>query len=290
MTILTPALIRQHLSSLIDRLAPQDRRYLEQLVDSLDAEHRLNVADAQALLYPSASESNAGAYLRQLRGRINVVAREAGIKLAIKVSAGKRGGAEQRWLWIEGDDPTRRIAAAGSVALTGELDALPETVAQLGLPLEPAIRLDVVKNGKPVVRWFLSYAHKDKKQKNDLLERLKARLANSKHYCFELWEDGQILVGERWREHIQRALAECHIGVLLVSHAFLGSEFIKREELPRFIGRGQNDTADRRALPALLEGMDFEHTDMKGLETLQIHRDEEGKAYKQRTGQPRRWR
>ena len=54
-----------------------------------------------------------------------------------------------------------------------------------------------MRDGKPVIRYFVSYAHEDRKLKDELLKRLNERLAIAKEYYFDPWDDGEILAGVR---------------------------------------------------------------------------------------------
>jgi len=89
---------------------------------------------------------------------------------------------------------------------------------------------------KTHVKFFVSYAHLDQKLAEKLLKLLRTQMAPSAKYEFDLWDDRAIIAGEKWRDEIQSALAESDIGLMLVSPAFLGSEFITAEELPVFVG------------------------------------------------------
>jgi hypothetical protein len=52
---------------------------------------------------------------------------------------------------------------------------------------------------------------------------------------------------------------------LLISPAFLGSDYIKKVELPFFLGDGE-----KPVIPVLLEPIDFARQDLRGLERKQI--------------------
>jgi WD40 repeat protein len=82
------------------------------------------------------------------------------------------------------------------------------------------------------LRFFVSYAHTDQKLKADLIERLQVQLDTHPAFQFELWSDGEILLGVDWCESIQRAMEACDFGLLLVSPNFLSRKFIKNHELP----------------------------------------------------------
>lgn len=129
---------------------------------------------------------------------------------------------------------------------------------------------------KAAVPYFISYARKDMALKDDFLGRLQKRLRLSRDYRFEPWQDEDILAGEDWAGEIDQALENCHFGLLLVSYEFLLSDFIDREELPRFIG----PTAKKRAIPVGLERVPLDGSiDTKGLEQVQIYRDDRGRFF-----------
>ncbi len=138
------------------------------------------------------------------------------------------------------------------------------------------------------VKFFVSYAHKNQALSDAFTVQLLELLGPSKNFAYKLWMDSAIVVGEGWKQQILTAKDECDFGLLLVSPAFLNSEFIVEHELPRFVG-------DKRApsIPVLLAKVDFRLHDLKGLEELQIFRYR-GKRYTDfrsyaecKTGNPR---
>lgn len=76
---------------------------------------------------------------------------------------------------------------------------------------------------------FISYASKDRSCVDELTELLSPAVRSRK---IELWDDSRIKPGDRWREEIDRALEEARVGVMMVTPAFLASEFIAAHELP----------------------------------------------------------
>ncbi len=77
---------------------------------------------------------------------------------------------------------------------------------------------------------FISYAHEDavwKKRLVEMLAPVKDRI--------RLWEDERIEAGSDWERDIQSALARAKVAVLLVTPAFLDSEYIEKVELPALL-------------------------------------------------------
>ena len=76
---------------------------------------------------------------------------------------------------------------------------------------------------------FISYSHED----SNWLFKLKQMLAPLEHTGkLDLWDDTRIRPGVEWKPAIENALKTATVAVLLVSPAFLSSEFIHNEELP----------------------------------------------------------
>lgn len=120
---------------------------------------------------------------------------------------------------------------------------------------------------RDAVHFFLSYAHADRSVADDLILRLRQQMKPSRAYEYTLWRDTAILVGERWNDEIVQAIEACDVGLLLVSPAFLGSDFIDSEELPRLTGN-----KGKPIVPVMLRPVSFERHDLKGLTEYQIYR------------------
>ena len=86
---------------------------------------------------------------------------------------------------------------------------------------------------------FVSYASYDNRSENPeekwldrLLQFLKPlNLDNS----ISIWADTELRIGENWRSEIKRAIDKAKVAILLVSPAFLASEFIRTKELPQIL-------------------------------------------------------
>jgi len=117
------------------------------------------------------------------------------------------------------------------------------------------------------VKFFVSYARANKDLAVNFLSRFKDQTTPSKRYEYSLWQDSEILVGEKWNDEIKAALGQAQIGLLLLSPAFLGSQYIAFHELPAFGGQEA-----KPLMPIMLQPVDLEHHDLKGLQETQIFR------------------
>ena len=132
---------------------------------------------------------------------------------------------------------------------------------------------------RTLVRFFISYAHADESVCNSLLRQVQSQMAPSATYEFQLWDDRAILPGERWEAEILQAIDESHLGLLLVSPAFLGSPFITNTELPRFVG-----SESKPAIPVEVQAVNFARHDLKGLQDHQLFRLDRKKPFGKCTG------
>jgi formylglycine-generating enzyme required for sulfatase activity len=73
-----------------------------------------------------------------------------------------------------------------------------------------------------------------------------------------LWDDSQIAAGSQWRPAIKAALAEAKVALLLVSDAFLASEFVMGEEVPSLLAAAEAEGV--RVLWVSLSPCLVEHT------------------------------
>jgi len=86
-------------------------------------------------------------------------------------------------------------------------------------------------------RLFVSYCRQDIEWVRRLQTMMTPLLRDS---VVDLWWDGRIRPGERWRAEIDAALASTKVALFLVSPDLLGSDFIMTQELPYLL-----DAADR---------------------------------------------
>lgn len=116
------------------------------------------------------------------------------------------------------------------------------------------------------VRLFVSYAHRNAQLAAGFLDRLDDVLAPSRRYAYSRWSDHNLLIGDDWDVAIKHAMQACDVGLLLISPSFLASRYITQEELPGLMN------ANKPVLPVMLQPVDFDRHDLKGLQAKQIFR------------------
>ena len=107
---------------------------------------------------------------------------------------------------------------------------------------------------------FITYAHKDKAEKDTLIECLAGMRQRRE---IEIWHDNEILPGDRWKEKISRRLAGSDILLYLTSRASLASENCNKElfeawEIKKRI----------RTIPIILEACDWARHPISEFEAL----------------------
>ncbi|MFN4867415.1 MAG: SUMF1/EgtB/PvdO family nonheme iron enzyme [Cyanobium sp.] len=104
---------------------------------------------------------------------------------------------------------------------------------------------------------FISYTRVDR-QWVDRLQQMMKPLLRAGGQQMALWDDSQIEPGAKWRAAIETALAEAKVALLLVSDAFLASEFVMNEEVPKLLAAAEAEGV--RVLWVSLSPCLVEHT------------------------------
>ncbi|HXU28971.1 MAG TPA: tetratricopeptide repeat protein [Thermoanaerobaculia bacterium] len=89
---------------------------------------------------------------------------------------------------------------------------------------------------KPTV--FVSYSRHDREWKDRLVQHLEVL---EREGLLDVWDDSRIPVSSDWLPEIEGAIARARVAVLLVSVDFLGSDFIRKKEVPEFLARRRNE-------------------------------------------------
>jgi hypothetical protein len=118
---------------------------------------------------------------------------------------------------------------------------------------------------KIYVEIFCSYSHCEKdvvlKKEFDSAMRPYTRKKS-----FHVWDDGSIVAGDEWRQHIDQHLTSADIIVFLVSPDFLASDFCCEEELPAALARGMRKEAV--LVPIIIRDCAWKETDLAQLQAL----------------------
>ena len=104
---------------------------------------------------------------------------------------------------------------------------------------------------------FISYTRVDREWV-DRLQQMMKPLLRAGGQQMALWDDSQIPPGAKWRAAIETALAEAKVALLLVSDAFLASEFVMNEEVPKLLAAAEAEGV--RVLWVSLSPCLVEHT------------------------------
>ena len=204
---------------------------------------RLTFPAALGALYPNASPETVMDAFRTWRSRLNRELRNAGTPFQLMASQNRRLPLAKRRCWFEGEDRTDR-----------KLRDFSEAEARLDAHLVP------VRGAPYAIRYFVSYTHRDQDDVVDLLERLRVRLKLVTQYRFECWRDVRDLVpGENIEREISEAIDRCQLGLQMISLHYLDSDFIRKNERPRFASGNdcKGDNGKRLSFPIALDDIDF---------------------------------
>src|SRR5215218_4835112 len=115
---------------------------------------------------------------------------------------------------------------------------------------------------KPL-RVFCSYAHEDEEHLNDLREWLRGL---ERQGLIEWWHDRQIVPGWEWEEAIDKNLRIADVILLLVTPAFMASDYVYEKEINRAIERHERDEA--RVIPIIVRPSDWKWAPFGTLQAL----------------------
>src|SRR5437667_12504926 len=98
---------------------------------------------------------------------------------------------------------------------------------------------------------FLSYAHTDRKLLDRLIEQLKLL---ERQGLIGIWYDYDIGPGTEWQQAIITHLNTTDLILLLISAAFIASDFCYTQEMLRALER--HDAGEARVIPVILRPVD----------------------------------
>jgi hypothetical protein len=115
-------------------------------------------------------------------------------------------------------------AADASVVVTYNVDAPDKTLN--------VVHVSTVMQARWII--FVSYSHQDEEEFKSVLSFIQPLEDKGR---VDIWHDGHIMAGERWRDMILDSLNRCQAALLLVSQHFINSPFIREVELPLLLER-----------------------------------------------------
>ena len=102
---------------------------------------------------------------------------------------------------------------------------------------------------------FIGYSHQDEQWKDALQKQLQVLT----YADFTAWDDRQIKPGDGWLDDIETSIAAAKVAILLISPDFLISEFVRRQEIPKFLAR--RSEGGLRVIPLVVEPCPWQAVD-----------------------------
>jgi hypothetical protein len=115
---------------------------------------------------------------------------------------------------------------------------------------------------KPL-RIFCSYSHRDEEHLNDLRDWLRGL---ERQELIEWWHDREISPGWEWEEAIDKNLRTADIILLLVSPAFMASDYVYEREISKAVER--HDWGEAHVIPIIVRPADWTWASFGKLQAL----------------------
>lgn len=113
------------------------------------------------------------------------------------------------------------------------------------------------------IKIFISYAHEDQ----GLLKQLERHLALlCQQRLISTWDDRDISAGNEWAHEIDTHFNEAEVILLLISAAFLASDYCYSVEMARALERQKQGSA--RVIPIILRDVDWKKAPFRHLQAL----------------------
>ena len=151
--------------------------------------------------------------------------------------------------------PSAPEATAGEEWLFQELNKTTKKDAK-SMTTTMAHPKDTSIRGNDIIKVFISYAHAYKEYSNVFIHDFKSH-TSSLRQTVNTYTDENIPLGEDWHQNIQNAIVECDIAILLVSDAFMNSQYIKKHEVENLASR-MNSGSSVRLVPVYFYPCSFQ--------------------------------
>jgi C-terminal of Roc, COR, domain/TIR domain len=113
---------------------------------------------------------------------------------------------------------------------------------------------------KRTIKLFFSYAHRDQDYFDVFQREFTELLDNSHKYKFINFDDRKLILGKNWNQRLEQEVKECDLGILLISAAFLNSDYIHEKELGAMLEKLATETKFV-VCPIYFKSFDFEEFD-----------------------------
>lgn len=159
----------------------------------------------------------------------------------------------------------KALEAAGEKKVVRYVDSkiVTFTVKELLDRVDPKGHRHEPRESENLPQVFYSYAHKDERHLNRLQMHLKALVADR---LIASWHDRNIPPGDEWDRQIHDRIHSADIILLLVSVAFLASDYIREKEMKAAMDR--HEAKQAVVIPVILEKCLWKRTFLKKLEAL----------------------
>src|SRR5215208_5915228 len=117
--------------------------------------------------------------------------------------------------------------------------------------------------GRKALKVFCSYSHRDEEHLNDLRDSLRGL---EREGLIIWWHDRQIVPGWEWEEAIDKNLRTADIILLLVSRAFMASDYVYEQEIGKAVER--HERGEARVIPVIVRPADWQWASFGKLQAL----------------------
>ena len=131
-------------------------------------------------------------------------------------------------------------------------------------PKEPLTDIILLKRTEV----FICYSHDDKKY----LDEIKKYLSVLNNFGIKTWYDEAINIGDDWERKISEHISRARVAILMVSQAFLNSDFIRNKELPELLSAAEEEQATIMWIPVTVSTVNNSPIESKTGKKIYINR------------------